>query len=121
MRKKIIAGIGIIAGVALCAAVWPRSAEMEGLPAEPLIPAVNAEIEAQSEEAREIFLSADTFADAPEPEPVAESEPEETDLVKLRRTSETLKNGNWLRTDTEADSRVLNEAFGDCRTLRCIR
>jgi len=43
------------------------------------------------------------------------------DLVKLRRTRETSKNGNWLRTDTEADSRVLNEAFGGCRTLQCIR
>ena len=36
------------------------------------------------------------------------------DLVKLRRTSGTLKNDNWLRTDTGADSRVSNEAFGGC-------
>ncbi len=43
------------------------------------------------------------------------------DLVKLRRTSGTLKNGNWLRTDTGADSRVSNEAVGGCRTLQYIR
>ena len=45
----------------------------------------------------------------------------QTDLVKLRRTSGTLKNGNWLRTDTVGDSRVSNEAFGGCRTLQYIR
>ena len=44
-----------------------------------------------------------------------------SDLVKLRRTSGTLKNGNWLRTDTGADSRESNEAFGGCRTRKCIR
>src|SRR5665648_1275463 len=41
---------------------------------------------------------------------------DQIDLVKLRRTSGTLKNDNWLRTDTGADSRVSNEAFGGCRT-----
>jgi len=50
MKKQIIIGIGIIACVALCAAVWPRSAEVGDLPAEPLKNAAPAEIEAWSEE-----------------------------------------------------------------------
>lgn len=73
MKKQIIAGIGIVACVALCAAVWPRSAEVGDLPAEQVKAAVTAEIEAQSEEMPQILLSADTHA--PEAETVAESEP----------------------------------------------
>lgn len=59
MKKQIIAGIVIIACVALCAAVWPRSAEVGDLPAEPVKPAVSAEIEARSEKTPHIFISAD--------------------------------------------------------------
>ena len=74
MKKQIIAGISIIACVALCAAVWPRNAEVKGLPAEPVKAAVTAEIEARSEEMPLISLSADN--PAPEAEPVAVSEPQ---------------------------------------------
>ena len=74
MRNQIIAGIGIIACVALCAAVLPRSAEVEDLPAEPIKNAVSAEMEARSEETPHIFIS----EDVPEPvaEVIAEDEPE---------------------------------------------
>ena len=43
------------------------------------------------------------------------------DLVKPRRTSGTLKNGNWLRTDTGTDSRVSIEVFVGLRTLQSVR
>ena len=59
MKKQIIAGIGIIACVALCAVVWPRSAKVEALPAEQEKAAVSAEIEARSEDTPSIFISAD--------------------------------------------------------------
>ncbi|OPY56599.1 MAG: hypothetical protein A4E55_02010 [Pelotomaculum sp. PtaU1.Bin035] len=32
MKKQMITGIAVIACVALCAAVWPRSAEVGDLP-----------------------------------------------------------------------------------------
>lgn len=73
MKKQIITGIGIIACVALCAVVLPRSGEVEDLPAEPVKAAVSAEIEARSEESPHIFISDDT--PAPEATPVVESEP----------------------------------------------
>ncbi len=44
MKKQIITGTGIISCVALCAAVWPRNAEVENLPAEPEKTTVNTEI-----------------------------------------------------------------------------
>ena len=44
MKKKFIVGIAILACVALCAAVWPRSVEVGDLPAEPDKTAVNAEL-----------------------------------------------------------------------------
>lgn len=50
--RKIIASVILTACVALCAAVWPRNAGVEDLPAEPAKIAVTAEIEARSEETR---------------------------------------------------------------------
>ncbi len=71
MKKQIIVGIGVIACVALCAAVWPRNSEVEDLTAKPDKTVVNAEIEAQSEETPHIFISEDALA--LETEVVAES------------------------------------------------
>ena len=82
MKKQIIAGIAVIAGVALCAAVLPRSAEVEDLPAEPVKAAVSAEIEARSKEMSQILLS----APAPVVEPVAKSEPPITEITTEKRT-----------------------------------
>ncbi len=85
MKKLIIVGLGIIACVALCAAVWPRSAEVRDLPTEPLITAVTAEIEARSEETpSQILLSADV--PVPDSETVAESEPKETEITAEEKT-----------------------------------
>lgn len=91
MKKQIIAGIIAITCVALCAAVWLRSAEVEDLPAEPIKNALSAEIEARSEETTHIFISKDVpepeieiiAKDEPEvtAEPVAESEPQDTEIT----------------------------------------
>lgn len=91
MKKQIIAGIIAITCVALCVAVWPRSAEVEDLPAEPIKNALSAEIEAWSEETTHIFISKDVpepeteiiAKDEPEvtAEPVAESEPQDTEIT----------------------------------------
>ena len=60
MKKQIITGIAVIACVALCAAVWPRSVKwVEDLLTEPVKTAVIGEIEARSEEMPPIFLSDD--------------------------------------------------------------
>lgn len=67
MKKQIIAGIAVIACVALCAAVLPRSGEVGDLPVESEKAAVSAEIEARSEEMPQILISADI------PAPVAET------------------------------------------------
>lgn len=71
MKKQIIAVITVAAYVAPCASVWPRSAEVESLPAEPVKTAVNAEIEARSSETPHIFIS--EGIPAPELKPIAES------------------------------------------------
>lgn len=84
MKKQTIAGIGIIACVTLCAAVWPRSAEVGDLPAEPVKTAVSAEFEARSEETPQFLLSVDT--PAPVVEPVAGSEPTETQITAEKET-----------------------------------
>lgn len=81
MKKQIIAGMGIVACAVLCAAVWPRSAEVGDLPAKQLKAAVTAEIEAQSEKMPQNFLSANTHG--PEAETAAESE-----LPKIEITAE---------------------------------
>jgi hypothetical protein len=88
MKKQIITGILITACVALCAAVWPRSTEVEELPAEPVKTAINAEIEARSEETPEILLSAVTLAR--KPEPVVENEPTETEITTEEKTETVL-------------------------------
>lgn len=86
MKKQIVAGIAVIACVALCAAVWPRNAEVESLPAEPIKAAVIAEIEACSEETPHIFISTD--APAPEAEVEAESEPQITEITAEKETEQ---------------------------------
>lgn len=82
--KKKTAGIAIIACVALCAAVWPWSAEVEDLPAEPVKTAVSAEIEARSEETPHIIISDDMHT--PTSEDVAESEPQITEITAVEKT-----------------------------------
>lgn len=84
MKKQIIAGIAVIACVAMCAAVWPRSAEVGYLPAEPVNTAVIAETEARSEEMSQILLSGDN--PAPEVEVVAENEPPKTEITAEEKT-----------------------------------
>ncbi len=74
MKKQIIAGIGIIVCVALCVAVWPQSAEVGDLLAEPEKAAVSAKIEARAEEVPSTFISTD--ASSAEAEPAVENEPE---------------------------------------------
>lgn len=85
--NKIIAGITITACVALCAAVWPRSAEVGDLPAEPVKNAVNAEFEARSEEMPQILISADMSI--PVVEVVADSEPPKTEITAEEKTETT--------------------------------
>ncbi len=84
MKKQIIVGITVIACVVLCAAVWPRSAEVGDLPAELSILAVNAEIEARSEKTPHILFSADISA--PEVKSIAESGPQETEVTAEKET-----------------------------------
>ncbi|HBV96663.1 MAG TPA: hypothetical protein DEF36_06430 [Desulfotomaculum sp.] len=84
MKKQIIAGIAIIACVALCAAVWPRSAEVEDLPVEPIKTAVTSEIEANPKEAPPIILSAD------DSEVVAESESPKTEAIAAEEKTEPM-------------------------------
>jgi hypothetical protein len=79
MKKQTIA---VIACVALCAAVWPRSAEVGDLPAESIINVTNAKIEARSEETPNIFIPAD--APAPEAEPVTGSNSPKTEITAER-------------------------------------
>ncbi|MBA1336179.1 MAG: hypothetical protein HPY66_2138 [Firmicutes bacterium] len=73
--KKIITSTSIIlaACVVLCSAVWPQGAEYRNISAEPMEPAVIAEIEAKSGERQQIILS--TQNNTPEPKLVAEIEP----------------------------------------------
>lgn len=73
MKKQVIAGIGVIACVALCAAVWPRNAEVGDLPSEAIITVVTAEIETKKEETPPLVISVEN--NSSEPEPVAEVEP----------------------------------------------
>lgn len=84
MKKPIIAGIAVIACVALCAAVLPRSAEVEELPAEPLKAAVSTEIEARSEETPHVFISANV--PTPVTEVVTESNFPETEIIAEKET-----------------------------------
>lgn len=88
MDKRIIVGITAIICVALCAAVWPRSSGVEGLPAVTVKAAVSAEIEAQSEETPHIFISADI--PAPETVPVAISEPEVKVITAEEKTEKPM-------------------------------
>lgn len=84
MKKQIIIGMGIIACVALCAAAWPRSAEVGDLPAEPVKTAVSAEFEPRLEETPIILLPVDT--PAPEVAAVAETETKEAEIPTEKET-----------------------------------
>lgn len=86
MKKQTIAGIAVIACVALCAAVWPRSAEVGDLPAEPVKTTVKAEIEALSEEKPPIIIP--VVVSDPEPKPVAESEPVKNVITAEEKTEQ---------------------------------
>lgn len=100
MKREIIAGITITACVTLCAAVWPRSAEVGDLPAEPSMPAVNAKFEARSEEISENLLSDDNFA--PEIVVVAEHKPPKTEISAEEKTEPA--------SQTEATSRAVSKS-----------
>lgn len=84
MKKQIIAGITVIACVALCTAVWPRSVEVEELPAVPVKAAVSADIEARSVETPTILFSADNPAH--EAEAVAKNELEKAEITEEKET-----------------------------------
>lgn len=84
MKKQIIAGIAVIACVALCAAVWLRSAGDGDLPALCVKTAVNAETETRPVKIPEILLSGDN--PAPEVEVIAESEPPKTEITVEEKT-----------------------------------
>lgn len=83
MKKQIIAGIAVIACVALCAAVWPRSAEVEGLPAEPVKSTVTDD-EASQNETLLIILSADGL------EVATESETPKTEVIMAEEKTEPM-------------------------------
>lgn len=91
MKKQITAGISVIACAAMCAAVWPRRAEVGDFPAEPVKTAVTAEIEARAEKIPLITLSAD--APAPEVGVVAENEPPNTDLTAEEKQNQHRRRG----------------------------
>lgn len=84
LKKQIIVGIAVIACAALCAVVWPRTAEVRDLPAEPVKAAVIAEIEARSAETQRILLS--DAVPAPIVKAVAESEPLKTKITAEEKT-----------------------------------
>jgi len=82
--KKIIISVILTACVALCAAVWPQSAEVWDLSAELVKTAVTAEIEARSAEMPKIFISGET--PAAEVKAAAETEPVETEIATEEKT-----------------------------------
>lgn len=86
MKKSIIAVITVIACAALCAAVWPRSAEVGSLPTEPVISAVSAEIEARSEETPDIFAT--EAMPAPKVESVTENNTPKTEITAEKEVEE---------------------------------
>jgi len=73
MKKHIITGIIIAACVALCASVWPQSAENGKVPADQVKPAVILKIETKPEEPPPVIFSADTITSEPEAVTVPES------------------------------------------------
>ena len=86
MKKLIIVVTGIIACVALCASVWPRNAEVEDLPAEPVKAAVIGEIDDRSEETLQILFSAGTPAS--KRKGVSENKPPETEVITEKEMPE---------------------------------
>jgi len=87
--KKIIISIILTTCVALCAAVWPRSVEDRNVPAEPIKPAVNAEIEAKPEKPPQIILSAEN--NTPETESITEIEPPKPAVMAIAEKSEPIQ------------------------------
>lgn len=84
MKKPIIAGIAVIASVTLCAVVWPRSTEVEDLPAGSVKTAVSAKIETRLEEMPHIVISADKSI--PVTEAVTESNPLKAEITAEKET-----------------------------------
>lgn len=81
MKKHIIACIILTICVAVCAAVWPRSAEDRKVLAEMVKLAVTTEIEAKPEETLLIIFSAENSAF--ELNPVAEIEAPKADMTTI--------------------------------------
>lgn len=77
--KKIITSIVLTACVALCAAVWPRSAEDRIVPAEPVKNAVNADITVNPKETSQVISSAED--NNPKPELGLDIEPPEMSIT----------------------------------------
>ena len=111
MKKLIIAGIAVIACVALCAAVWPRSAEVGVLPAEPVKIAVSAEIEARSEQTSHIFISAVTPAS--EVELVSEGALKETEVTAEEKTETTPPAATTFQAESKPETTSNEPKLGD--------
>ena len=111
MKKTIIAGVAVITCIALYAAVWSKNTEVGNLPAEPSIPAINAEIEARSEEIPQILLSAVTSA--PELALVTESEPEEMEITAEEKTETAQPTEPMPRTVSKSASASFEPKAGD--------
>lgn len=83
MKKLIITGIAIIACIALCASVWPWSAEVKDLSAEAVKTAVTAGIKMEKEEYPPLIITVENNTSELEPvvetEPIKQTIPAETD------------------------------------------
>lgn len=86
MKKLFLTGIIITACVALCAAVWLRSAEDGKVPVGLVKSAVSTEFETKPEETPSIIISADNHAS--KPEVVAESELAKIDITLIEEKTE---------------------------------
>lgn len=114
MKKQIIIGIGTIACVALCAAVWPRNAEVGDSPAELVKTAVTPEIEARPEETPHIIISAVTPAS--EVEHVSESALKETEATAEEKTETAPPAVTTFQAESKPES-ISNEPKPGDRTV----
>lgn len=75
MKKRIITAVAFAAGLALCAAVWPKNAPTEETSALPESPAVIATQPEASErpEIKEIIMTEEEKVDVTQPEPIHKS------------------------------------------------
>ena len=107
MKKIIIPIIIFTACVALCAAVWPQSAEDVKVPTDPVEPAIRTEIEAKSEETLSIVLSADNITS--EPETVTESEPVKTKEILQEEKTKPASSAKPESQPTSASAQLSSE------------